>query len=281
MRPSYATNIETLRANGRVISYVDLDFDQGDALDLAQVGAAVRSITRHVPVTTPHNPTGFDIPEPRVQALVEPTRKHEFMLLADGTCREMCFADFLPAVASYGDHVISVSSLSKDTWNSRHTNGLACLKEPRPHGAVSGHQGTVRHFRQRDRRNDCRCRAGTAQIVTARKRVVYRYGLCRRQGSDRKRAADRLGRTCRQLRLFPPHHRRGRNRHRCVPQRFVRTMRHLWRSRTLVQPVRYAFPDRIRPADAGGIAQGSEDISATLRDPAIAAQSAVIAEIAE
>ena len=113
VRPNYATNIETPRAIGCEISYLDLDFDQGYALDLAQVETTIRSNTRYVSVTTPHNPTGVVIPDAQVQALVELTRKHGVMLLVDETYREMCFADIPPVAASYGDHVISVSSLSK------------------------------------------------------------------------------------------------------------------------------------------------------------------------
>ena len=113
VRPNYATNIETPRAIGCDITYVDLSFDQGYALDLAQLEAAIRPNTRYVSVTTPHNPTGVVILDAQVRALADLTRQHEVMLLVDETYREMCFADIPPVAASYGDHVISVSSLSK------------------------------------------------------------------------------------------------------------------------------------------------------------------------
>ncbi|TGV62033.1 aminotransferase class I/II-fold pyridoxal phosphate-dependent enzyme, partial [Mesorhizobium sp. M00.F.Ca.ET.149.01.1.1] len=45
VRPNYATNIETPKAIGCAISYVDLDFDNGFAIDLSRVAAAVRPDT--------------------------------------------------------------------------------------------------------------------------------------------------------------------------------------------------------------------------------------------
>ena len=113
VRPNYATNIETPRAIGCEISCLDLDFDQGYALHPAQVEASIRSNTRYVSVTTPHNPTGVVISDAQVRALVELTRRHGIMLLVDETYREMCFAEIPPVASTYGDHVISVSSLSK------------------------------------------------------------------------------------------------------------------------------------------------------------------------
>ncbi|MDA7965463.1 aminotransferase class I/II-fold pyridoxal phosphate-dependent enzyme [Ruegeria sp.] len=113
VRPNYATNIETPRAIGCGISYVDLEFDRGYALDLAQVEAAIRPNTRYVSVTSPHNPTGVVIPDDQMQALVALTQKHGVLLLVDETYREMRFGDIPQVAASHGDHVISVSSLSK------------------------------------------------------------------------------------------------------------------------------------------------------------------------
>ncbi|TIT85973.1 MAG: aspartate aminotransferase, partial [Mesorhizobium sp.] len=46
VRPNYATNIETPKAIGCAISYVDLDFDEGFAIDVERVAAAVLPNTR-------------------------------------------------------------------------------------------------------------------------------------------------------------------------------------------------------------------------------------------
>src|SRR3954451_6347131 len=58
VRPNYATNIETPKAIGCDISYVDLDFDQGFAIDIERVKTALRPNTKLISVTCPHNPTG-------------------------------------------------------------------------------------------------------------------------------------------------------------------------------------------------------------------------------
>src|SRR3954468_10362858 len=74
MRPNYATNLETPRAIGADVEYLDLRFEDGWALDPERVAAALRPETRLVSVTYPHNPTGamLDLPElDRLVAIVE------------------------------------------------------------------------------------------------------------------------------------------------------------------------------------------------------------------
>lgn len=56
VRPNYATNLETPRAIGCSISFMDLAFEQGFRLDLEQLEAAMMPKTRIVSVTSPHNP---------------------------------------------------------------------------------------------------------------------------------------------------------------------------------------------------------------------------------
>src|SRR3546814_5898677 len=58
VKPNYATNLETPRAIGCAISLVDLEFEQGFALDFDRLAAAVTPRTRLISVTCPHNPTG-------------------------------------------------------------------------------------------------------------------------------------------------------------------------------------------------------------------------------
>ncbi len=70
VRPNYATNIETPRAIGCAISYVDLDFDEGFAIDVGRVAAAMRPNTRLISVTCPHNPTGTMMDRADLDALV-------------------------------------------------------------------------------------------------------------------------------------------------------------------------------------------------------------------
>src|SRR3546814_8978246 len=54
VKPNYATNLETPRAIGCAISLVDLEFEQGFALDFDRLAAAVTPRTRLISVTCPH-----------------------------------------------------------------------------------------------------------------------------------------------------------------------------------------------------------------------------------
>lgn len=113
VRPNYATNIETPRAIGCDISFIDLDFEAGFRLDLDKIDAAIRPNTRYVSVTYPHNPSGVMISEAELRALVALVERKGCLLLFDETYREMTFGPVLPVAASLSPRVISVSSLSK------------------------------------------------------------------------------------------------------------------------------------------------------------------------
>lgn len=113
VRPNYATNIETPRAIGCAISYIDLDFDNGFAVDLAEVAAALRPNTRYISVTCPHNPTGTIMSRADLDGLIALAERHGCYLLVDETYRDLSYGQRLPAAASLSPRAISVSSLSK------------------------------------------------------------------------------------------------------------------------------------------------------------------------
>ena len=113
VRPNYATNIETPKAIGCAISYIDLSFDKGFALDLAEVAAALRPNTRYISVTCPHNPTGTVLSRADLDALIALAEKHGCYLMVDETYRDLSYGKKLPAAASLSRRAISVSSLSK------------------------------------------------------------------------------------------------------------------------------------------------------------------------
>src|SRR5664279_5900166 len=58
VRPNYATNIETPRAVEADISFLDLSFEDGFAVDIDRLAALITPRTKYVSVTQPHNPTG-------------------------------------------------------------------------------------------------------------------------------------------------------------------------------------------------------------------------------
>ncbi|HEY4030615.1 MAG TPA: pyridoxal phosphate-dependent aminotransferase [Caulobacteraceae bacterium] len=113
VRPNYATNLETPRAIGCAISFVDLSFEDGFRLDLDQLEAMIQANTKVISVTTPHNPTGVMLSGDELRGLAALAAKHGCRLVVDETYRDLCYGDLLPLAASLGPQVISVSSLSK------------------------------------------------------------------------------------------------------------------------------------------------------------------------
>lgn len=113
VRPNYATNLETPRAIGCEISYIDLEFESGFELSVDAVVGAIRPNTKMVSITCPHNPTGCNIPKRVLDELVAVTKERKTLLLVDETYRDICYGEQLPVAASLGDHVVSVSSFSK------------------------------------------------------------------------------------------------------------------------------------------------------------------------
>jgi aspartate/methionine/tyrosine aminotransferase len=114
LRPNYATNLETPRAIGADVEYLDLSFDDGWALDPERVAAALRPQTRLVSLTYPHNPTGAMLEPGQLERLVEIVEDHpSARLLLDETYRELAYDEPLPMVASLSERGIGVSSMSK------------------------------------------------------------------------------------------------------------------------------------------------------------------------
>lgn len=113
IRPNYATNLETPRAIGCEISFVDLAFEGGYGVDIDAIEAAIKPNTRIISITCPHNPTGAMLTLDELRGIVELARRHGCFLLIDETYRDLSYDGALPVGASLAEHVISVSSLSK------------------------------------------------------------------------------------------------------------------------------------------------------------------------
>jgi aspartate/methionine/tyrosine aminotransferase len=113
VRPNYATNIETPRAIGCDIAYVDLKFEDGFRLDVEHLESLIRPNTKLISVTTPHNPTGVALKEADLKRLIAIAERRGIHLLVDETYREMSFVPKLPVAASLSPHAISVASMSK------------------------------------------------------------------------------------------------------------------------------------------------------------------------
>jgi aspartate/methionine/tyrosine aminotransferase len=113
VRPNYATNLETPRAIGCSIRFIDLKFESGFRLDFDALAAAITPQTRLVSVTCPHNPSGVMFTAEELQRLVALTAARGCYLLVDETYRDLSYDGRLPQAASLGRHVIGVTSLSK------------------------------------------------------------------------------------------------------------------------------------------------------------------------
>jgi aspartate/methionine/tyrosine aminotransferase len=113
VRPNYATNLETPRAIGCDIGFVDLEFEDGFRTRLEAIKAALTPRTKLISVTCPHNPTGVTMTEAELKALADLAAERGCRLLVDETYGPLAHDGALPIAAGYGPHVISVASLSK------------------------------------------------------------------------------------------------------------------------------------------------------------------------
>jgi aspartate/methionine/tyrosine aminotransferase len=113
MRPNYATNLETPRAIGCAIDYLDLRYEDRWALDLDELARLLTPRTRLISLTCPHNPTGTVLDEATLRGALALAERHGCRILVDETYREMTFGPMLPCAASLSPAAISVGSLSK------------------------------------------------------------------------------------------------------------------------------------------------------------------------
>jgi aspartate/methionine/tyrosine aminotransferase len=113
LRPNYATNIETPRAIGCEISFVDLSFEHGWRYDAEAVAAVMTPRTRLVSITTPHNPTGTVLERETLKSIAALVESRGAHLLVDETYRDLSATSAIPFATTLGERVISVASLSK------------------------------------------------------------------------------------------------------------------------------------------------------------------------
>jgi aspartate/methionine/tyrosine aminotransferase len=110
--PNYASNFETPRAIGAKIDFLRLSFDEGWRVDLDHLAALIRPETKLVSLTTPHNPTGTEIPPADLERIIALVEASNAYLLLDETYRELA-PDVRAPWAALSPRVLSVSSLSK------------------------------------------------------------------------------------------------------------------------------------------------------------------------
>jgi aspartate/methionine/tyrosine aminotransferase len=113
VRPNYASNIETPRAIGCEIDYVDLKFENNFSVSVDEIRSKIRPNTKLISITHPHNPTGMVITQDIMFELAALAEKNNCYLLVDETYRELNIENCYPLGASLHNRIISVSSVSK------------------------------------------------------------------------------------------------------------------------------------------------------------------------
>jgi aspartate/methionine/tyrosine aminotransferase len=113
IRPNYASNIETPRAIGCEISYCDLSFESMFEINVEDIRSQIKTNTKLISVTHPHNPTGMVIPQKTLLQFAELAAQHNCFLLVDETYRELHLGEMYPIGASLHPNIITVSSVSK------------------------------------------------------------------------------------------------------------------------------------------------------------------------
>lgn len=126
---NYATNLETPRLIGAEVETIELHMEDGFALDVECVAASVRSNTKLISVTTPHNPTGTVLSRGQLDSLIQLAERHGLWLLVDETYRDMD-PDPLPVAASLSARAISVCSMSKSYGLPGLRLGWAVTQDP-------------------------------------------------------------------------------------------------------------------------------------------------------
>lgn len=113
LKPNYATNVETPRAIGCEIDFVDLKFENGFSFSVDDFKTKIKPNTKLISITHPHNPTGIVIDQQTVLQLAVLAEKNGCYLLVDETYRDLNMEGPYPLAASLHNRIISVSSVSK------------------------------------------------------------------------------------------------------------------------------------------------------------------------
>ena len=154
-RPNYATNLETPRAIGADVRFLDLRHEDGWAVDPDRIASLMTPRTVLVSLTNPHNPTGQVIPEATIRAIVDLVERHPTArLLLDETYREMTFGTPAPG----GRHALGAGDQRLLALEGGRAAGdpdrLAGHSRPDPVRAVPRGQGADPHHELGRRRGD-------------------------------------------------------------------------------------------------------------------------------
>lgn len=81
-KSNYATNIETPRAIGAKLSFLDMRFEDRFDLDIKALEKLITPKTKLVSLTYPHNPTGVIVSEEKLKAVIRLVEKKRHLPVA-------------------------------------------------------------------------------------------------------------------------------------------------------------------------------------------------------
>lgn len=121
IEPTWPNVIEAFRLSGAQISTQNLEVKNGKwALDLDKFITLLTPNTKAVVINSPHNPTGWTMPQDEMKTLFEHCQKHGIWLVSDDVYARLyqhgnCAPSFMQW-ADENDRVISINSFSK-AWS--------------------------------------------------------------------------------------------------------------------------------------------------------------------
>lgn len=137
--PGYQSLYEVARSIGAEVTLLPLRAEDGWALDVGALRAALRPNTRLIVLNTPHNPTGALLDRATLDAVVALAEEAGAYLFSDEVYRlmEHSAADRLPVAADLGAHVISLGVMSKAFGLAGLRVGWLALRDPALYARLS------------------------------------------------------------------------------------------------------------------------------------------------
>ena len=113
--PCYQSLMEVARSIGCEVSLWKANAENGWSLDSGDLQQIIKPNTRGVVINTPHNPTGYLMPEATLREISRIAADNGLILFSDEVYRESEYRveDRLPAACDAGAHTVSLGVMSK------------------------------------------------------------------------------------------------------------------------------------------------------------------------